>query len=147
MSFCNYLIEKAFVEAGFSIVQEDNLWLKRYILSYLGKFTCIWPNHTLLKNYICPSSLVCLSYSGINSLKIPSVTAFFSIVNKVNKYSTILSLFSCCIIFIIWYLVQENKVMIITGKRLLCQYTKKGNVYLCYDTCLHANLIHDGFLF
>lgn len=111
-----------FVEAGFSIVQGENLWLSSIIGTsrHSWENTWIWPNYTLLKNYICPCSLVCLSFSGINSLKIPSV-AFFSIVNKVNKHSTILSLFSCCIILIIWCLIQENKVMIVTRKKLLCQ--------------------------
>lgn len=95
--------------------REINLWLRRYILPYLRKSTQIWPN------YICPCSPVCLSYSGVNSLKIPFVTAFFPIVYKINKYSITWNLLSCCIILFIWQLILENKVMVITGKKPLCQ--------------------------
>lgn len=67
-----------FVGEAFGIVQGYTMWMERYILSHLGKFTCTWPNFTLFKNHICPWSLVCFTYSGVNTLEIPSVLAFSS---------------------------------------------------------------------
>lgn len=51
---------------------------------------------------------------------------FFFKANKINKYSAILSLFSYCTFINIWYLIQENKVMVRTGKKLLHQQTDLG---------------------